>query len=385
MPTNYYRSSSSSITRIRRSILSMKQDSAAHSIDNYTHQFTSQEHELEAFQKEVTQRFHKLSLVESHELLSVSWISKILDVFLCCQEQFRVVLTNNKSYLSKQPMEKSIFDYFERSVKGLDICNAIRDGIDEMRQWQKQLEIVLYVLGNQSALGESQFRRAKRVLDNLENKIVDEKESSSNLAQRNRSIDQKDLKNQGHRCSKQSRSLSWPASRQLLAMGNNIVVPKGNDIIATNGLVSAIYTMTRVLHFVMWALVVAITCKDHGLQSHFNNTLKNFAWWVPMNSLEERILQEYKKRDKSNSCGLLKEIHMIESFACFMNRFIDSVQFPLTKEHKEEAKKRFEELKIVYESLKNGLDPLERQVRSVFHQIILCRIEGLNSNTRRHN
>ncbi|PWA71951.1 hypothetical protein CTI12_AA275780 [Artemisia annua] len=33
-------------------------------------------------------------------------------------------------------MEKLVSDYFEKSVKGLGVCNAIRDGIEQIRQLQ---------------------------------------------------------------------------------------------------------------------------------------------------------------------------------------------------------------------------------------------------------
>ncbi|KAJ0691694.1 hypothetical protein HanPI659440_Chr15g0577771 [Helianthus annuus] len=389
MLTHYRGSSSTSITRFRSSILGLKRDSAVHSIDSHTHELTTQEHEVEAFLKMVTQKFYKLSLVESHELLSGSWISKLLDVSLCCQEQFRELLSNNRSCLSKQPMAKLVSDYFERSVKGLDICNVVRDGIEQLRQWEKQLEIVLNVLGDQTILGDSQFQRAKRALNNLEI-IFDEKASRLIFSHKSRSFDLKDLKNQESNGTKMSRSLSasvsrsWSASKQLLAIGNNIVVPKSNDVLATNGLVLTIYTMTHVLYFVMWVLVVSSTSHDRGLQLQ-NNYHKNFTWWVPMSSLQERILEEYKKRGRRHSCGMLKEIRRIETYACWMKRFIDSIHFPLRKEQEEEAKKWFEELKNIYDTLKNALDPSERQVKDIFKQIIRCRIEGLDYVARQHN
>ncbi|GKD31271.1 BYPASS-related protein [Tanacetum coccineum] len=331
--------------------------------------------------------FHNLSLVESEELLSVSWLSKLLDVFLSCQEQFRVILSKNKSNMNKQALERSISDYFERSVKSLDVCNAIRDGIDQMRQWKRQLEIVMSVFATQKTLGEYQFQRAKRALKDLGIKIVDdEKESSSNLAQRNRSFNLKKLRHQESKCLKHSKSFSWSvstswsASKQLQAIGNSIVVPKSSDIIATNGLVLTVYTMSQVLNFVMWALVAAIPCQDRGLQPQ-SIISKNFAWGVPILSLQEKILEESKKRDRKNSCGLLKEIHGIEMFARYING-VDLIKFPLIKEHEEQVMKRFEELRIVFESLENGLDPLERQVRNVFHQIVRCRIEGIDLISR---
>ncbi|GKE66311.1 putative aquaporin PIP-type pTOM75-like protein isoform 1 [Tanacetum coccineum] len=210
--------------------------------------------------------FHNLSLVESEELLSVSWLSKLLDVFLSCQEQFRVILSKNKSNMNKQALERSISDYFERSVKSLDVCNAIRDGIDQM--WAME-----------EATRDSAI--PCRIFNEVYNSVI--------------------------------------SFQKLLG--------------------------------------------------------------VPILSLQEKILEESKKRDRKNSCGLLKEIHGIEMFAHYINR-VDSFRFPIKEEHEEQVLKRFEELRIVFESLENGLDPLERQVRNVFHQIVRCRIEGIDLISR---
>ncbi|KAL7157408.1 hypothetical protein ABFS83_02G075500 [Erythranthe nasuta] len=128
----------------------------------------------------------------------------------------------------------------------------------------------------------------------------------------------------------------------------------------------------------MWALVAAIPCQDRGLQTHFNVS-RQLTWAVPILSLHDRILEESKKRDRRNTFGLLKDIRDIEICARHMNELTDSVKFPLTEEKEREVRKRVEEVEIVYEGIKDGLDPLERQVREVFHRIVISRNEGLAS------
>ncbi|KAK6131449.1 hypothetical protein DH2020_034815 [Rehmannia glutinosa] len=310
-----------------------------------THEATGQEIELEAFQRHVAERFQDLSAADSDELLSIRWIRKLLDTFLCCQEEFRVIVFNNRSILNRPPMDKYISEFFERSVKALDVCNAIRDGIEQIRQWQKQLEIVLCALDNQRSIGEGQIRRAKR---------------------------------RHFRSLSWSVSRSWSAAKQLQAISTNLVPPKPNEIMSTNGLNVAVFTMNYVLLFVTWALVAAIPCQDRGLQTHFYVT-RQFVWAVPILSLHERVLEESKKRDRRNACGLLKEIHDIEKCARHMNELTDSVQFPLTEKKEIEVRQRVQEVGMVFEAIKDGLDPLERQVREVFHRIVRSRTEGLDS------
>lgn len=374
-------SSSSSFSGFGFSVMSRFRDHV-HSMES-THEATSQEMELELFQKQVSNRFHDLALADSDELLSIPWLQKLLDAFLCCQEEFKAIVSHNKASLSKPPMEKCISELYERSVKALDVCNAIRDGIEQIRQWQKQLEIVLCALEKQRSIGEGQFRRAKKALVDLAIGMLDDKDSNSTLGQRNRSFGrsnvQRENKSLGHfRSLSWSVSRSWSASRQLQAISNNLVAPKANEIMSTNGLNLAVFTMNYVLLFVMWALVAAIPCQDRGLQTHFYVS-KQFLWGGPILSLHERILEVSKKRDRRNACGLLKEIHEIEKCARHLNELTDSVQFPLTEEKETEVKQRVEEVGMVYEAVKDGLDPLERRVREVFHRIVRSRTEGLDS------
>lgn len=353
------------------------------------HEATSQDAELEAFQRHVTDRFHDLSSVGSDELLSLSWVRKLLDAFLCCQEEFRIILLHNRGLLSRTPMDRVTGEYFERSVKALDVCNAIRDGIEQIRQWQKLLEIVLCALDNQKSIGEGQFRRAKKALIDLAIGMLDEKDSGAALAHRNRSFGRnnvaRDHRSFGHhRSLSWSVSRSWSAARQLQSLGNNLAAPRQNEIVATNGLAIPVFTMSSVLLFVMWALVAAIPCQDRGLQVHFSIP-RQFAWAGPILSLHERIVDESKKRDRKNACGLLREIHQIEKTARHMNDLSDSVHFPLSGEKEGEVRRGVQELAQVCESIKGGLDSLERQVREVFHRIVRSRTEGLNSLGGRAN
>lgn len=368
------------------SILSRRRDQV-HSVES-THEATVEETELEAFQRKVSERFQDLSDANSNDLLSIPWILKLLDSFICCQEEFRIIIFN-KGHLSMPPMDKLISDFFDRSVKALDVCNAIRDGIEQIRQWQKQLEIILCALDKQRSIGEGQFRRAKKALVDLAIGMLDEKESNSTLAHRNRSFGrgntQREQRSVGHfRSLSWSVSRTWSAARQLQAIGSNLVAPKANEVRSTNGLNVVVFTMNYILLFVMWALVAAIPCQDRGLQTHFT-VVRQYFWAIPIHSLRERILEESKKRDRRNACGLLKEIHEIEKCARNMNELTDSVTFPLGEENENEVRQRVQDLGVVYEAIKVGLDQLERQVREVFHRIVRGRTEGLNSIGRAYS
>lgn len=369
-----------------RSLLSLRRDQV-HLMDPT--EPMSMEVELDSFQRQVAEKFIDLNASANDDgLLSLEWIGKLLDSFLCCQEEFRVIIFNHKSQLLKQPMDRLIEDYFERSVKALDVCNAIRDGIELIGQWQKLIEIVICALdASHGQLGEGEIHRAKKALIDLAIGMLDEKDSSNSLAQRNRSFTRNKDNNQhiGYlRSLSWSVSRSWSAAKQLQGIGNNLATPRASDVMATNGLALTVYTMTSILLFVMWVLVAAIPCQDRGLQVHFYFP-RHFQWAVPVMSLHDKIMDESKKRDKKKACGLLKEINLMEKNSRMLSELIDSDNFSLTDNNGLEVKERVEELMQVRESVKEGLDPFERKVRDVFHRIVRSRTEALDSLGKVHD
>lgn len=382
MPSTDNQGPSSPFSSFGRSLFGARQEQV-HSVEA-SHESDSCNLEFGLFQKRITDRFHELSGVNDDELLSIDWMQKLLTAFICCLEEFRAILLNNKEQASKPPLDRLISEFFERSVKALDICNASRDGIEKIRTWQKHLEIMICALGsNKRALTEGQFRRARKALMDLALAMLDEKESGSVFSQRNRSFGRhnssKDHHSAGHsRSHSWSVSRSWSAAKQLQSIANNLVPPRATEIASTSRLTIPVYTMNCILLFVLWTLVAAIPCQDRGLNIHFS-VPRQFTWSTLVTSLHERIMEESKKRERRNSNGLLKEIYQVEITTRHLTDLVDSAQFPLTAEQKMEVEQDLKELKLVFDTFKDGLDPFERQVREVFRKIMTCRTEGLDS------
>lgn len=385
MPSTDYQGSSAPLTAIGRSLFSLRRDAmdprpdaagggGGHGLD------------LDAFQKQVFDQFHGLAGADD-ELLSLPWLGRLLDAFVCCQEEFRAILFGSRpAAAARPPLDRLVGEYFDRSVKALDVCNAIRDGLEQMRLWRRHLEIVACALGGGDprprALGEGQLRRARKALTDLTIAMLDDKDASRVLAHRNRSFgchgsSSKDPRAGHFRSFSWSVSRNWSAAKQLQAIGVNIAPPRSSEVAATNGLAIPVFTMNSVLLFVMWAMVAAIPCQDRGLQAHFSIP-RHFSWAHSVQSMHDRIMEESKKRERKGSCGLLKEIFEIEKCVRRMTELADSVQFPLSEEKVEEVRKAVEELGELLGRLKDGLDPLERQVREVFHRIVRSRTECLD-------
>ncbi|PWA85446.1 BYPASS-related protein [Artemisia annua] len=372
----------------RRSIMGVGNDhNQVHSMDvNGGDSSTGYHCELGSFEHQVFRRFRALSASSGDELLSLDWVTKLLDAFIACQEDFKDVLSKNEVDLAKPPLDKFVTEFFDRSIRALDICNAIRDGIEKIRLWHKHLEIVSNAFESKSrnVIVEGQFRRAKKALTDLAIVMLDDnKESASMFSHRNRSFGRPNKGKEHKQKSGHSRSLSWSvpnswsACKQLQLIANGLIPPKSHEISATNGLANVVYTMGFVLMFVLWALVAAIPCQDRSLQVQFT-VPRQFSWGTPLNLLHIRIMDESKKRERKNSVGLLKEIYQMEQSIHVITDLVDSVnKFPLSEEQKEEVQTGVKEMSHVCNTFKNGLDPLERQLREVFLKIMSCRTEGL--------
>ncbi|KAL6501246.1 hypothetical protein OROHE_024893 [Orobanche hederae] len=380
MPSSDSHGSPIPFASFRRSILTIRSDQVR---SETTHDSTIQN--LDSFQRQIFTRFNNLSAVNSDELLSISWIHNLLDAFTACLDDFTTILSDNKSLISKPPADRLASDYFDRAIKAMDIFNSARDGVQAIRLWQKHLEIITCALDSSRTIVEGQFRRARKALMDLALKMLDEKDAGPVFSSQNRSFGRKG-KEQQHRApaghTGHARSLSWSvshnwsASKQLQSIAYNLFPPRASDVASTNGLATLVFSMSFVLMFVLWVLVAAIPCQDRGVQVHYSIP-RQFSWSMPFSLIQSRILEESKKRGRRSSCGLLKEIYGIEKFVHRMTDLIDASHFPLSEEMKNEVRESVDELSLVCEVCKNGLDPLERKLRETFRKVINCRTEGI--------
>ncbi|KAG8043990.1 hypothetical protein GUJ93_ZPchr0458g22650 [Zizania palustris] len=391
MPATDSSSAAAPLTSFGRSFLSLRRDHA-----------NSADLDIDAFQRHVADLFiDLLSDSTSPDFLSLAWTRRLLDSFLICLEEFRAILSSLGATVVAAPLlDRLLSDFLDRAVKALDLCNALRDGLDLIRQWRKHLAIAAAALASPDPAaprGEGQIRRARKALTDITIHMLDDKDAGGVVGQRNRSfgrVGSRDSHAHGHSHHRRSSSggssgsssgsRSWSAARQLQAIGGGLPVPRAHDNTATGGFASAVYTMGAVLFVVAWALVAAIPCQDRGLQAHLT-VPRNFPWAGPVMTLYERILDESKKKERKHSCGLLKEIHQIELSSRQLMEITDAAEFPLAEVKDVEVQEAAQELVQVCESLKDGLDPLERQVREMFHRIVRTRTEMLDYLSRLRN
>ncbi|OWM72081.1 uncharacterized protein LOC116192732 [Punica granatum] len=354
--------------------------------------------DLEIFQKNISDRFSDLlsddsssSSSSSEPFLSIAWVRKLLDVYLCCEAEFKAVLIMGRdpSLISKPPLDRVLPELLDRSVKALDICNAVMHGVDSVRQCQKLAEIAVAAL-EQRPLGEGQARRAKKALAGLMTALgIDDKDSGSHKStERAWSFGRRGgcgggsaAKDRGlgqFRAPSWGVPKNWSAAKQIQSMSSNLVAPRGAD---STGLAMPVYIMSIVTVFVMWALMAAIPCQERsGLASHFQ-VPRQLGWAQAMMSLHEKIGEEWKKKEKKGSgsfVGLLEEMQRMEKVGHSLMDFADGFQYPGEAERLEEAAAQAAELAETCRRMEEGLVPLQQQIREVFHRIVRSRTEVLD-------
>ncbi|CAN6374207.1 unnamed protein product [Urochloa humidicola] len=410
---------SSPFTSFGRSLLSLRRDTPASAAAAAAAMpAPGVDPELEEFQAHVAAHLADLSAIagggggggeQEEEFLSIAWIRRLLEAFMLCQEEFRVLVAEARrrggADALPAPAEKLVAEFGERAVKALDVCNAARDGVDQARRWERLAGIAASALLAPPAgeIHEGQLRRARKALSDLSALLVDDAAAAAGPAgggvasflasHRNRSFGRaraspsRAASLASSSSSAHFRSLSWSvsrnwsAARQLQAIGAGLAAPRGSEAM---GLAAPAYAMGCLLHLAARALVAAVPCPDRGgaLQqgSHLPVAPPRaaFPWAPPLLALQERLAEEGKRKDRRNSCGLLREIHVLEKSAQRLAEAIDAAPVPLTGEREADVREAAAELAAVCVTMKDGLDPLERQVREVFHRIVRSRMEGLD-------
>ena len=342
--------------------------------------------DLELFQKHVSDRFADLltSPSEGEALLSIAWLRKLLDMFLCCEAQFKAVLLMDRdpSQISKPPLDRLIPELLDRVVKSLDICNAVCMGVESIRNFQKFAEIAVSAL-EQRPIGEGQIRRAKKALNSLITAMIVEDKDGINTKSTERSWSfgrrgsnnaaaNKDRATGQLRAQSWTMAKGWSAAKQIQAMSANLAAPRGAE---SSGLPLPVYIMSTIFVLVMWTLVAAIPCQErNGLGSHFP-VPRQLAWAQPMIVLQEKIADEWKKKEKKGYSGLLEEMQRLEKLGQSLIEFADSFQLPVEEGRLEEVKAQVEEMGEICRKMEEGLLPLQQQIREVFHRVVRSRTE----------
>lgn len=341
---------------------------------------------LDALQAHVADRLAALSASAQPQapVLSLAFLSKLLDAVLSSDAAFRDVLAIAPvaAALSRPPADRLAADILDRAVKTLDVLNAVSLTLASLRgSHRAALTAASCLLG--PPLHRAHFARARRAISRLfpdAAKVAAPSPSSRTARALSFSV-----------------SKNWSAGRHVHAMAAHLTpppqAPAAPSAAAGCGLGLALYTMSSVLVFAMWALVAAVPCQDRSSAATNPPVAppKQAQWATPMSALQERIAEEWRRREKKGSSsgsaattGLLAEMQAVERAARELNSLLEEIaeeeeaaeaEVGVNEERAGEVVERAEALASACRALEEGLAPLERQVRAVFHRVVASRAE----------
>ncbi|KAL0688173.1 hypothetical protein Bca4012_087850 [Brassica carinata] len=341
--------------------------------------------ELEYFQKHVSDRFSELISPSSPSdpILSIPWLQNLLDVFMSCETEFKGVLSTVR--ISKSPsLERLLSEMLERILKALDICNAVVNGIDSVRQSRRLAEIAVTAL-KQRPLCDGSVRRAKRALASLVVGLNDDVKvrnngsgGSSNQQRttfRSWSFGQRsNVTVVGGGGSSGHVSKNWSATKQIQGMVGNLVLPRGAE---ASGPAMPVYIMSSVMVLVMWVIVAAVPCQTSNVLVAPLQLPKHQSWASAAVNIQERIGEEMKRKEKrfGGGGGLMEEMQRMEKIGLSLLEFTERFRFPAEEVEAEEVAEKVDEMDEICRGMEVGLEDLQRQVREVFHGLVRSRLE----------
>ncbi|KAM0836381.1 hypothetical protein ACQ4PT_062364 [Festuca glaucescens] len=359
---------------------------------------------LDALQAHVADRLAALSASSTPgPVLSLAFLSKLLDAVVSSDAAFRDALAVGPvgAALSRAPADRLAADLLDRAVKALDVLNAVSLALASLRGSHRAALTAASCL--LAAAGEgppmlhcAQFARARRAIARLFPDAAAGARGGSGAPTT-------------PSCSRTARALSfsvssknWSSGRHVHAMAAHLAPPpQGLAPGAGCGLGLALYTMSSVLVFAMWALVAAVPCQDRGTAATAAVAPpKQAQWAAPMALLQERIVEESRRREKKGSSsgnssslpssGLLAEMQAVERAARELSSLLDEIAeedeaaaedeaeaspASVSEDRARDVVERAEALADACRALEDGLAPLERQVRAVFHRVVASRAE----------
>nr|CAB3448520.1 unnamed protein product [Digitaria exilis] len=356
---------------------------------------------LDALQAHVADRLSALSAhaaaaaaASTSSALSLPFLAKLLDAVLSSDAAFRAVLAVAPvaAAISRPPSDRLASDLLDRSVKTLDVLNAASLTLASLRAAHRAALAAASCLLAPS-LHRAHLARARRAIARLlpdDARVATAGGGGGGCAPSPSSRTMRALSF--------SVSKNWSAGRHMNAMAAHLAPPPTQATAAVagagSGLGLALYTMSSVLVFAMWALVAAVPCQDRASAAVSPPVAppKQAQWAAPMSALQDRIAEEWRRREKKGSfsgssaptAGLLAEMQAVERAARDLNSLLEEIAEEQEEEEghgivgedrAREVTERAEELAAACRALEEGLAPLERQVRAVFHRVVACRAE----------
>ena len=280
------------------------------------------------------------ALLGEGKIFTLPFVYKLLDAFISIAEEFRVLVVE---LLSKRRREEELGildEFLGVYVKSLDVCYAVSQALESLDFCYGLAETA------SAALGVAQRRRARRALIKLSSFLRLEGNYSSGRSSGGSSGSRRGIWLDVYE--------NWSAMRQVQEMA------AGPHSIDRSAVAVAVQRMSSVNAFVMWVLVAAFSAPSVAASG-----LPRQLASAEMAALQERAAEEVRreKRGVGSPQGMLAELQIL-------------VKCGGAAEDIERGREELAgELAEACRAMEEGIGPLRRQVRVLFHQLVRSRAE----------
>lgn len=329
--------------------------------------------------------------MEGIPFITLSSLTQAMAVVLLTEEDLRTLIPP-----PAQAQITLITEFLERSIKLIDVCNAIIEQISEVQQWNTLLEVVIQSLGDsKGSFNAGHIRRAKKAMGEL-HCLWGAAEGQEEMAGHVHPHLHPSLRVTPHRCAGESQisnqletltlnrpkrwlsrngntgSLFEPA-RQLRAVASGLVAPKwsGGDVDESFG--AAVHALNIISVFFLSTTMAALPNSGKSSTITINHP-GSFLWVSYFLSMQEKVQDEVRKGKRTKN-GNLWELGQIFSIIKRLTEVTEPAhEFPLPEDVREEIRNLVKQLRQYVEELDRDLQCLHDQMAELHNRLRSSRV-----------
>ncbi|KAH7288232.1 hypothetical protein KP509_31G018000 [Ceratopteris richardii] len=251
---------------------------------------------------------------------------------------------------------KWLDEYLDDSVKLLDICRALRDALEEIKNYHVLVELALHTL-EKGAIGDAQLRRSKNVLLKCMEALKRKDDDINHLGQRRSKLEN---------CSSMLRRMGEKLNMEDASKGNFFMV---------------IYAAQVSTIFICGVLTSALSFKPRRAFTTISVGGQS-AWSFSLTSLQQRVKEQIERKKSKGANALLEELDRtdvaVRALFDRIEKLLHARVFPLREDQILDVKQAAMVLRDCSLELHEGLAPLEVHVADVFKVLIASRVALLD-------
>lgn len=310
---------------------------------------------LTAFDSELASQLDELKSADDAGYLSSRWVCRAAGTVLSTHAFVEAFVPDLRQALADGET-KWLDEYLDDSVKLLDVCNALREAITDMKNYHVYVELALHTL-EKGSIGEAQLRRAKKALSKCTDALKRRDEDVNHLGQRRSKLES---------CSSMLRRMGEKLNLEDSTKGNFFAVLYGAQVTTI---------------FICGVLTAALSFKPRRPLSSIWVAGQS-PWAFALSSLQQRVKEQVDRKKAKGASALLEELDKTDmAVRCLqghVEKLLNAKVFPLSQHQVGEVRQAAESLRDCSIDLGQGLDPMELHVGEVFNVLVTSRVALLD-------